>query len=56
MKNYRLEPVEELEGGTTPELSVFLPVYNEQENIEQLNTRLTEALEGLGPQLRGHLC
>lgn len=31
-----------------PEISVFLPVYNEQDNIEQLNLRLTEALERLG--------
>jgi len=31
-----------------PEISVFLPVYNEQDNIAQLNLSLTEALERLG--------
>src|SRR5437867_2780001 len=31
-----------------PEVSVFLPVYNEQDNIEQLNLKLTDALEKLG--------
>jgi len=48
MKNYLLEAVKELESRTAPELSVFLPVYNEQDNIEQLGTRLTDALEALG--------
>ncbi len=31
-----------------PEISVFLPVYNEQDNIAQLNLSLTDALERLG--------
>lgn len=31
-----------------PELSVFLPVYNEEDNLEILTVRLTEALEKLG--------
>jgi glycosyltransferase involved in cell wall biosynthesis len=48
MKNYLLETVKELESRTDPELSVFLPVYNEQDNIEQLSIRLTDALEALG--------
>jgi len=48
MKNYLLETVEELESRAAPELSVFLPVFNEQDNIEQLNTRLADALKGLG--------
>src|SRR5262245_18372817 len=48
MKNYLLETVEELESRAAPELSVFLPVYNEQDNIEQLNMRLAEALKGIG--------
>ena len=48
MKNYLLETIEELESRTAPELSVFLPVYNEQDNIEQLNMRLAEALKGVG--------
>jgi glycosyltransferase involved in cell wall biosynthesis len=49
MKEYLLETVEELDNKPSGlEISVFLPVYNEQENIEQLNLLLTEALEGLG--------
>ena len=48
MKNYLIETVEELESRAVPELSVFLPVYNEQDNIEQLNMRLAEALKGIG--------
>lgn len=48
MKNYLLETVEELESRAAPELSVFLPVYNEQDNIEQLNMRLAEALKVIG--------
>jgi len=48
MKNYLLETVDELESRAAPELSVFLPVYNEQDNIEQLNMRLTEALKSIG--------
>ena len=49
MKEYLLKPVKELEGETERiEISVFLPVYNEQDNIEQLNLNLTEALERLG--------
>ena len=48
MKNYLLETVQELESRAAPELSVFLPVYNEQDNIEQLNMRLTEALKSIG--------
>ena len=48
MKNYLLETVEEFESRAAPELSVFLPVFNEQDNIEQLNTRLADALKGLG--------
>ena len=49
MKEYRLKTVEELESeGATPEVSVFLPVFNEEANIEPLNLRLTEALQQLG--------
>lgn len=49
MKEYVLETVEELDNKPSRlEISVFLPVYNEEENIEQLNLLLTEALEGLG--------
>ncbi len=49
MKEYLLKTVQELERKpSTLDVSVFLPVYNEQDNIEQLNLQLTEALEGLG--------
>jgi glycosyltransferase involved in cell wall biosynthesis len=49
MKEYLLKPVEELEKKSERiEISVFLPVYNEQDNIEQLDIRLTESLEELG--------
>ena len=48
MKEYRLKTVNEIEGQPArPELSVFLPVYNEEQNIEPLNTRLTSSLEQL---------
>ncbi|HET9529726.1 MAG TPA: glycosyltransferase family 2 protein [Blastocatellia bacterium] len=49
MKEYRLKSVREIAGDEQrPELSVFLPVYNEEENIGLLNTRLTGSLEKLG--------
>lgn len=49
MKEYLLKPVKELENKSDGiEISVFLPVYNEQDNIDQLNRSLTDALEGLG--------
>jgi glycosyltransferase involved in cell wall biosynthesis len=34
--------------GEAPELSVVVPVYNEQENVEPLYTALRAALDGLG--------
>ena len=44
-----MKTVKELEReGIAPEISVFLPVYNEEENIEPLNLKLRESLEGLG--------
>ena len=49
MKEYSLKPVEEVEKKLDRiEISVFLPVYNEQDNIKQLDLNLTEALEKLG--------
>ena len=49
MKEYVLKPVGELEDKSERiEISVFLPVYNEQDNVERLNLSLTEALEKLG--------
>ncbi|HJQ26809.1 MAG TPA: glycosyltransferase family 2 protein [Blastocatellia bacterium] len=47
MKEYRLKPVGDSDG-TRPELSVFLPVYNEAENLPPLHDKLTRALEALG--------
>jgi glycosyltransferase involved in cell wall biosynthesis len=47
MKEYRLKTVSEIES-EVPEISVFLPVYNEEENVEPLNHRLTAALAELG--------
>jgi len=35
-------------GGEKPELSVFLPVYNEESNLAPLHAKLDEALKALG--------
>ncbi|HVG19027.1 MAG TPA: glycosyltransferase family 2 protein, partial [Blastocatellia bacterium] len=49
MKEYRLKSIEELEReGLRPELSIFLPVYDEEENIGPLNRKLKDSLEQLG--------
>ncbi len=49
MKEYLLETVEELASKPAGlAISVFLPVYNEEDNIERLNVRLAGALERLG--------
>ncbi len=42
--------IEDSPGATTdaPELSVFLPVYNEEPNLRPLHTKLDEALKRLG--------
>jgi glycosyltransferase involved in cell wall biosynthesis len=49
MKEYVLTTVTgSASPSAAPELSVFLPVYNEEENIEPMNARLTESLERLG--------
>jgi glycosyltransferase involved in cell wall biosynthesis len=47
MKEYRLKTVREI-SGPRPELSIFLPVYNEAANIAPLHAKLTEALSGAG--------
>jgi glycosyltransferase involved in cell wall biosynthesis len=47
MKEYLLKPVEQVEKSEI-EISVFLPVYNEQDNIEQLDFSLSDALAKLG--------
>jgi len=49
MKEYLLESVKAFDRKpATLEISVFLPVFNEEDNIEGLNIRLTDALEKLG--------
>ena len=49
MKEYRLKTVKQIESDPTrPEISVFLPVFNEEDNIEPLNEKLTRSLEQLG--------
>src|SRR3984893_5153434 len=49
MKEYRLETVKPFESKPpTLEISVILPVFNEEDNVERLNVRLTDALERLG--------
>jgi glycosyltransferase involved in cell wall biosynthesis len=49
MKEYLLTPAVELDHKSERiEISVFLPVYNEQDNIEQLNASLALELENLG--------
>jgi glycosyltransferase involved in cell wall biosynthesis len=47
MKEYKLKPVVEV-ASQGPELSIFLPVFNEEENIDLLNLKLKESLEELG--------
>jgi glycosyltransferase involved in cell wall biosynthesis len=49
MKEYAVETLTELDSEpATIALSVILPVYNEADNIELLNSKLTDALESLG--------
>jgi glycosyltransferase involved in cell wall biosynthesis len=49
MKEYRLKTVADVESqGAGPELSVFLPVFNEEGNVEPLYRKLTSSLEQLG--------
>lgn len=51
MKEYVLESVEELDRKhSAPEISVFLPVLNEEDNIVELNRRLSEEMSKLGRQ------
>ena len=38
----------DLQGAEKPDVSVFLPVYNEEPNLLPLHTRLTNALKSLG--------
>ena len=47
MKEYRLKPVREA-SAARPELSIFLPVYNEAENLPPLHAKLSAALAELG--------
>ncbi len=36
----------------TPEFSVVIPIYNEEENIPELYRRLTYAMEGFGTYIK----
>jgi glycosyltransferase involved in cell wall biosynthesis len=36
------------DGGETPDISVFLPVFNEEPNLRPLHAKMTEALAALG--------
>jgi glycosyltransferase involved in cell wall biosynthesis len=47
MKEYKLKPVTET-ASERPELSIFLPVFNEEENLDLLDAKLKESLEKLG--------
>jgi undecaprenyl-phosphate 4-deoxy-4-formamido-L-arabinose transferase len=31
-----------------PEISVVIPIYNEQDSVQELHQQLTQSLEGLG--------
>src|SRR5260370_495062 len=48
MQEYRLKTVREIELDERPEISVFLPVFNEEKNLEPLNLKLSESLQSLG--------
>src|SRR5215510_2038013 len=49
MKEYRITSLGEAAGArTAPEISVLLPVYNEEENIGPLHSRLIAALDQMG--------
>ena len=39
---------EELNAPSAPEVSVFLPVFNEEPNLRPLHAKLDEALKALG--------
>src|SRR5678815_5624739 len=41
-------PVRTAAADETPEISVFLPVYNEEPNLRPLHTKLDAALQSLG--------
>jgi glycosyltransferase involved in cell wall biosynthesis len=43
MREYQLKPVQQSES-ERPELSVFLPVFNEEENVDLLDAKLKESL------------
>jgi len=49
MSKYRLKSVRDIRSETPrPELSVFLPVYNEEENLLPLHQKITESLKKIG--------
>lgn len=48
IKNLSEIETETMSAPATPELSIFLPVYDEEENLRPLHARIREALDALG--------
>lgn len=49
MKEYKLQTIKEVASREArPEISVFLPVYNEEDNLRPLHRKLAESLAALG--------
>jgi dolichol-phosphate mannosyltransferase len=43
-----ISPATEMDAGEVPDISVFLPVYNEEPNLRPLHAKLDQALRALG--------
>ncbi len=39
-----------------PQISVIVPFYNEEKNVEEMYRRLKAVLDGLGKTVRADLC
>jgi glycosyltransferase involved in cell wall biosynthesis len=48
MNQAKLKVISSLEAKESPELSLFLPVLNEEENLRPMHAKISEALETLG--------